>query len=240
MKKRAIILAGGKGTRLKPYTYVLPKPLMPIENYPILEIVIRQLSNFGFDHVTLAVNHQAEIIKAFFQNGEKWGIKIDYSFETEPLGTMGPLKLIKDLPDNFLVMNGDVLSDVDIENFHNQHVKNKNVFTISSKLRTHKIDYGVLKIDSQKNLISFSEKPKKEYLVSMGIYMLSKSVLKFIPDEVAYGFDELMIDLIKADKEIIVEPFDGYWLDIGRPDDYKKAQNDIEFIKKYILKDIIL
>ena len=107
-------------------------------------------------------------------------------------------------------------------------------------MRTHKIDYGVLKIDSQNNLISFSEKPKKEYLVSMGIYMLSKSVLKFIPDEVAYGFDELMIDLIKADKEIIVEPFDGYWLDIGRPDDYKKAQNDIEFIKKYILKDIIL
>ena len=111
MNKRAIILSGGKGTRLKPYTYVLPKPLMPIENYPILEIIIRQLSSFGFDHITLAVNHQADIIKAFFQNGEKWGIKIDYSLETQPLGTMGPLKLMKDLPDNFLVMNGDVLSE---------------------------------------------------------------------------------------------------------------------------------
>ena len=107
-------------------------------------------------------------------------------------------------------------------------------------MRTHKIDYGVLKINSKNNLVSFSEKPKKDYLVSMGIYMLSKSVLNFIPDEITYGFDELMLDLIKAKKSVFVEPFDGYWLDIGRPDDYKKAQDDIQFIKNYILKDIVL
>ena len=121
MSKRAIILAGGKGTRLKPYTVVLPKPLMPIGEYPILEVVIRQLIQHKFDHVTLAVNHQAELIKAFFGDGTKWNIKIDYSMETTPLSTMGPLKLIKDLPDNFLVMNGDILSDLNYSSFLDFH-----------------------------------------------------------------------------------------------------------------------
>src|SRR6478736_7127507 len=107
MSKRAVILAGGKGTRLRPYTIVLPKPLMPIGDYPILEIVVRQLIEHGFSHITIAVNHQAEIIKAFFGNGSKWGIRIDYSLENKPLSTMGPLTLIEDLPDDFLVMNGD-------------------------------------------------------------------------------------------------------------------------------------
>ena len=113
MSKRAIILAGGKGTRLRPYTMTLPKPLVPLGEYPILEIIIRQLVRGGFSHITLAVNHQAEIIKAFCQNGERWGIKIDYSLEDEPLGTMGPLSRITDLPEHFLIMNGDILTDID-------------------------------------------------------------------------------------------------------------------------------
>ena len=111
--KRAIILAGGKGTRLRPYTVVLPKPLMPIGEFPILEVIIRQLVFHGFTHITLSVNHQYEIIKAFFGDGSKWNVNIDYSLENEPLGTMGPLKLINELPDNFLVMNGDILTDLD-------------------------------------------------------------------------------------------------------------------------------
>ena len=118
MSKRAIILAGGKGTRLRPYTVVLPKPLMPIGEHPILEVVIRQLISYGFDHITLAVNHQAELIKAFFGDGSKWNIKIDYSLEDQPLGTMGPLKLIKDLPENFLVMNGDILTELKFSEFY--------------------------------------------------------------------------------------------------------------------------
>ena len=121
MSKRAVILAGGKGARLRPYTVVLPKPLMPIGEFPILEVIIRQLARHGFSHITMAVNHQAEIIKAFFMNGEKWGVKIDYSLEDKPLGTMGPLKLIKDLPDNFLVMNGDILTDLDYADFHERY-----------------------------------------------------------------------------------------------------------------------
>ena len=132
MEKRAVILAGGKGTRLRPYTVVLPKPLMPIGDYPILEVIIRQLKEYGFTRITIAVNHQAEIIKAFFGNGSKWNINIDYSLEEKALSTMAPLKLINDLPDNFLVMNGDILTDLDFGQFYENHSKNNNIFTISS------------------------------------------------------------------------------------------------------------
>ena len=158
MSKRAVILVGGKGTRLKPYTVVLPKALMPIGDFPILEVIIRQLAGYGFGHITLAVNHQAELIEAFFSDGSKWGVKIDYSLEDQPLSTMGPLKLIKDLPENFLVMNGDVLTDLDFAEFHDLHVKSGSIFTISSYVRDHKVDYGVLETDGSGNLSGFNEK----------------------------------------------------------------------------------
>src|SRR4051812_15131529 len=128
MSRRAVILAGGKGTRLRPYTVVLPKPLMPIGDYPILEVVIRQLARHGFDRVTMAVNHQAELIKAFFGDGSKWGVRIDYALEDQPLGTMGPLKRIPDLPEHFLVMNGDVLTDLDFGAFYAEHAAADRLF----------------------------------------------------------------------------------------------------------------
>ena len=130
MSKRAIILAGGKGTRLKPYTVSLPKPLVPIGEMPILEIIILQLARSGFDHITLTVNHLADIIRAFCGDGSKWGIKIDYSLEDKPLSTMGPLKLISDLPDNFLIMNGDVLTDLDFGQFYDEHVNAGSIITV--------------------------------------------------------------------------------------------------------------
>ena len=234
MSKRAIILAGGKGTRLKPYTVVLPKPLMPIGDYPILEVVIRQLCKCGFDHITLAVNHQAEIIKAFFGDGSKWGLKIDYSLEVIPLGTMGPLKLIKNLPENFLVMNGDVLTDLNYYDFYENHVSSKNIFTISSIKREDKIQYGVLET-SNSTLIGFKEKPSYSFLVSMGIYMVNRSVLQYIPDNELYGFDNLMLDLIRINSSPAVEIFNGYWLDIGRPDDYEQALDLFSNIKGDII-----
>lgn len=226
MSKRAIILAGGKGTRLKPYTISLPKPLVPVGDMPILEIIIRRLVTAGFDHITLTVNHMADIIKAFFADGSKWGVKIDYSFEDKPLSTMGPLKLIKDLPENFLVMNGDVLTDLDLENFYQQHVINKNLFTISAYVREQRVDYGVLEIDNSNKLVNFLEKPVNQYLVSMGVYMLHRDVLQYIPENEFYGFDHLMIELIKKNRPASVSIHSGYWLDIGRPDDYEKACND--------------
>lgn len=237
MSRHAVILAGGKGTRLRPYTVVLPKPLMPIGDFPILEVIIRQLSYYGFDHITLAVNHQADIIKAFFGNGEKWNVFIDYSLENEPLGTMGPLTLISDLPDNFLVMNGDILTDLNFMSFHDNHIFNDRLFTICSKAREHRIDYGVLDCGPSNELIGFREKPHIMCDVSMGIYMVNSRILKRIPVANFYGFDNLMIDCLESSTPIHVEPFHGYWLDIGRPDDYVQAIEEFESKKSIFLYD---
>ena len=235
MYKRAIILAGGKGTRLRPYTVVLPKPLMPISEYPILEIIIRQLARNSFNEITIAVNHQADIIKAYFGDGSKWNIDINYSLETIPLSTMGPLKLIKDLPENFLIMNGDILTDLNFSELFDYHLKRKNLFTISSCKRRHKADFGVLEINKKNELISFKEKPIVEYLVSMGIYCANREIIKIIPKNVEYGFDDLMIKLIELKKPAEVKHFNGYWLDIGRRDDYMKAIDEFEKIRNRVL-----
>ena len=237
MSKRAVVLAGGKGTRLRPYTVVLPKPLMPIGEYPILEVVIRQLSRHGFDHITLAVNHQAELIKAFFGDGSKWNLYIDYSLEDQPLGTMGPLRLINDLPDNFLVMNGDILTDLDFNEFYIEHANNNKLFSISSYEREQYIDYGVLKVNHEGKLQGFVEKPKNKYNVSMGIYMVSKRALKFIPQSGLYGFDSLMLDLLKSNETVDVKAFNGYWLDIGRPDDYMQAIEQFNDMRDKFIHD---
>jgi NDP-sugar pyrophosphorylase family protein len=237
MSRRAVILAGGMGTRLRPYTVVLPKPLMPIGDYPILEVIIRQLIKWGFDHITLAVNHQAEIIKAFFQDGKRWGIRVDYSLEDKPQGTMGPLKLIDDLPDNFLVMNGDILTDLNFAAFYDDHMDRKSLFTISSNCRQHRIDYGVLDTDENGMLTGFREKPSVQYQVSMGVYMVSAEALSLIPSNRPYGFDNFMLDLLTAGRSVNVHSFYGYWLDIGRPDDYMKAIEEFENMKSRFFND---
>ncbi len=234
MIKHAVILAGGKGSRLRPYTIVLPKPLMPIGDYPILEVIVRQLVVQGFTHITLAVNHQAELIKAFFGDGSKWGILIEYSLEDQPLGTMGPLKLIQNLPEYFLVMNGDILTDIVFADFFEKHVQSGAIYTISSHLREEMIDYGVLQT-SNGLLTGFNEKPKNTYEVSMGIYMLSKKVLDFIPDNTPYGFDQLMLALLAKNEPVAVNTFKGLWLDIGRPDDYVEAIEQFDQLKDKIL-----
>lgn len=235
-EKRAVILAGGKGTRLRPYTIVLPKPLMPIVDYPILEVIVKQLVFYKFTHITMAVNHQADLIKTFFGDGSKWGIKIDYSLEDKPLSTMAPLKLIKNLPDNFLVMNGDILTDLDYGFFFETHIKNKNIFTISSYQREVKSEFGVLELNDEDTLVGFKEKPIITYDVSMGIYMVSKEAISFIPENTFYGFDHLMLDLMKNKKEIKIQKFNGYWLDIGRPDDYIQAIEEFDKLKERFIK----
>jgi NDP-sugar pyrophosphorylase family protein len=235
MSKRAVILAGGKGTRLRPYTVVLPKPLVPVGEFPILEIIVRQLVRAGFDRITMAVNHQAELIQAFFGDGSKWNARIDYSREDSPLGTMGPLKLIRDLPEQFLVMNGDTLTDLDFAAFHDQHVKGGDVFTISSAVREHLVDFGVLEPDAGGHLAGFKEKPRLTYEVSMGVYMCSRAVLERIPSGRPYGFDHLMLDLIRDSKPARLVRHTGYWLDIGRPDDYAQAIEDFERLRPGLL-----
>jgi len=235
MSRRAVILAGGRGTRLRPYTVVLPKPLMPIGDFPILEVIVRQLARAGFDHVTMAVNHQAELIRAFFQDGAKWGLRIDYSLEDRPLGTMGPLRLIADLPAHFLVMNGDVLTDLDFAALFEAHVASGAIFTVSSSAREEIIDYGVLESDRNGELVGFREKPRSRYEVSMGVYVLDARVLTYIPKDRLYGFDHLMLDLIAAKERVAVRRYDGYWLDIGRPDDYARAIDEFDTMRSRFL-----
>lgn len=237
MINRAVILCGGKGKRLRPYTHLLPKPLMPIGEIPILEIVVRQLIYFGLSHITLAVNHQANVIKSFFGNGSKWNIKIDYSFEDKQLSTMAPLKLINDLPNNFLVMNADILTDLNYGKLIRFHERKKNLFTISSKQRVQDIDYGVLKVNKMNELMDFTEKPQKKFIVSMGIYVINKKVLKYIPNNKKFGFDDLMLKLLKNKIRVNIKNHNKYWLDIGRPEDYSKAIKIFEDKKNIFLHD---
>lgn len=225
-EKTAVILAGGKGTRLYPYTVSLPKPLVPVGDKPILEIMIIRLAKDGFKKIIITVNHQADIIMAYFGDGKKWDVSIEYSLEDIPLGTMGPLKLIKDLPEHFLVMNGDVLTDMSFSDFLNCHIRNNDIFTVSSYKRTQKSDYGVLEVDNSV-LTGFKEKPTTDYTVSMGIYAVSSNALEYIPDNQYFGFDKLMELMLGKKIKVGVYDYNGYWMDIGLPNDYAKATEDV-------------
>lgn len=232
---KAVILAGGKGTRLKPYTTVLPKPLVPVGEKAILEILINRLKKAGVDEIYICLNHFAEIIMAFFGNGDKFGIKINYSLEEKPLSTIAPIKLIDGLPDNFLVMNGDLLTDLDFADLYNKHIESNALLTVSTYKRNVKVDFGVIDIDSITNQASgFREKPEYNFQVAMGVNVLSKKVLDLVPYNESFGFDSLMYTLLEKNEKINTYSYDGYWLDIGRPDDYEKANEDIDMLNKIL------
>lgn len=222
-----VILAGGKGTRLAPYTTVLPKPLMPIGDMPILEIVLRQLRHYGFRDVVISVGHLAELLRAFFADGSRWGLKIRYVSEDEPLGTMGPLRLIDGLMRPFMVMNGDLLTDIDYAALYAHHLGHGGEATVSVIPRQVQISLGVLDYDTECRLVGFREKPTTTYAASMGIYVFNPSILDLIPSGRYYGFDNLMLDMLAAGRSVHVRPFDGLWLDIGRPEDYAIANETI-------------
>jgi NDP-sugar pyrophosphorylase family protein len=229
---RAIILAGGKGTRLRPYTVTFPKPLVPLGGeMPVMEIIIRQLARQGVRHVTLAVNHLANLIQAFFGDGSKWGLRIAYSLEETPLSTIGPLTLLADLPENFLVLNGDVLCDLDMAAFYQAHCAAGNDITVSVCRREQFVNYGVLEYDGAGRITGFREKPSYAFDVSMGVYCINRKVVASLKPGAAYGFDNLMLDGIRNGLKMVAQPFNGYWLDIGRPEDYETANANFEEIK---------
>ncbi|MBM3567504.1 MAG: nucleotidyltransferase family protein [Alphaproteobacteria bacterium] len=232
MDKHVVILAGGKGTRLWPYTASLPKPLVPIGDTPILELIMRQLVRHGFRVATLAVNHQADIIRAYFGDGAKLGLSIRYSLETQPLSTIGPLRLIESLPENFLIMNGDILTDLDFGAFLDRHCADRRLFTVAAARREQMIDYGVIQIDERGRAARFMEKPRTPYLVSMGVYAANRDIVDRIPPGRAYGFDALMVDLIATGRPADIQVHDGYWLDIGRPDDYQTAIEELPRVRQ--------
>lgn len=226
---RAVIMAGGKGTRLRPYTTLIPKPLVPLGGkFSILEIVLMQLASSGFTHVTLAVNHLSHLIMSYFGDGSRLGLKIDYSLEEQELSTIGPLTLIDDLPENFLVMNGDILCDLNYRSFFESHVKNGLEISVSAFNRQVKIDFGVLRYDDAGYLTEFQEKPCYDFSVSMGIYCINRAVIDRLSRGKPYGFDTLMLDSIGKGQKVKIEPFSGYWLDIGRPEDYEYADTHFD------------
>jgi NDP-mannose synthase len=233
---QAVILAGGRGTRLRPYTATLPKPLVPIgEDMSILEIVLRQLGHQGFTRATIAVGHLGQLIQAYAGDGSQWGIAVDYAVEDEPLGTMGPVvKMLDRLPEHFLVMNGDILTDIDYVAMLADHVASGAPLTVATYAREVLIDFGVLETDGGK-VVGFREKPSLSYTVSMGIYAISRSALARYPVGRPFGFDELMVDLIERGDLPASAPFDGYWLDIGRPEDYERANAEFPSMRDQLL-----
>ena len=225
---QAIILAGGKGRRLLPYTTVLPKPLMPIGDYPILEVILRQLKTCGFKKVTLCTGYLSELIREYLDSNHAFGLDIRYTYEENPLGTIGPLRLIEDLDDTFLVMNGDILTDLNYRTLINAHVQHGALATIATYQRDVNIDFGVLEKDPDNKIVAFREKPTYHFEVSMGIYVFSKKILDYVPANTPFGFDQLMYILTERNEAVYSFPHTGYWLDIGRPDDFIRAIEEFE------------
>lgn len=229
----AVILAGGKGTRLKPFTTVLPKPLVPVGEKPIIEILLSQLKKGGVTKAHIAINHLAHLVRGVVGDGSRFGLEIEYYTEDKPLSTVGPVKRILGLPEHFLVANGDILSDIDVGKLYRHHLGSGAKLTVATSERTEKIDFGVLEISDNGFVTGFREKPEYNFTVSMGIYVFAREALEFVPRNEKFGFDELMLELLREKQPIGYYPYDGYWLDIGRPGDYEKAQADIDIISKF-------
>jgi NDP-sugar pyrophosphorylase family protein len=222
---RAIVLAGGRGTRLAPYTTIFPKPLMPIGEIPIIEIIIRQLRHFGFKRVTLAVGYLSELLRAYIENNRRRfaGIDVDYIYEEEPTGTAGSLADVSGLDSTFLVMNGDVLTTLDYGALIEDHRQGGATLTIATYRKPVKIDLGVIETNGAGCVCGYHEKPELDYFVSMGIYIYEPSVLKFIPKGKYLDFPDLVNRLLAAGEQVRTHRCNGYWLDIGRAEDFQMA-----------------
>jgi NDP-mannose synthase len=225
LPKKAVILAGGRGTRLAPYTMVFPKPLMPLGETPILEVIVRQLVRCGFADITLAVGHLAQLIESYFGDGERLGVRIRYSREDTALGTAGPLAGITGLDDPFLVMNGDVLTTLDYGAFLDDHVESGAAASVATFQRTYTVDFGVVQTASDR-VVGYVEKPTTVCRVSMGINALSPQVLKRLQPGERLDMPDLLLQLIDAGEVVRAVPFEGRWLDIGRHDDFAAAQDE--------------
>lgn len=232
---RAVILAGGVGRRLAPYTKVFPKPLVPINDMPILELLIRQLRGYGVREITLAIGHLGNLVRAYFGDGSKLGVCIDYAHEPHPLGTAGPLACIPRPEEPFLTLNGDILTTLafnDLARFHrHQHA----VATIAMYRRSTKIDLGVIVCDGGNRLIDYVEKPIHHFTVSMGVYVFEPKVIDYVTPGQYLDFPDLVRRLLASGERVLAYPFDGYWQDLGRPDDYEQAVRDFEAMRSKFL-----
>jgi NDP-sugar pyrophosphorylase family protein len=227
---KAVILAGGKGVRLRPFTASFPKPLVPLGDVPIIEILMRRLIQFGITDITLTLGHLAELIKAYFSHRRDLThqVTLHYIDEDEPTGTAGSLALVEGLDNSFLVMNGDVLTDLDFNKLVAFHRQQGAMLTIATHRRQVRIDLGVLDIDNDHRIVGYREKPEYSYDVSMGIYVYEPPVLKHIEQGKYLDFPDLVLRLLAAGEKVCAMATDCMWLDIGRPDDYALAQELFE------------
>ena len=227
--RQAILLAGGKGTRLHPSTVVVPKPLAVLGDRSIIEIILAQLARWGFEDIIMLLGYKPEMIRAVIGDGSKWNISIKSVVEEQPLGTVGGLTLISDmLADDFLVMNTDILTVLNYRRIYDYHFQGKNLATIGSVRRLEAIQLGVLEVNGSSEIVDYREKPIYHFLATMGIHCFNKRILSFIPPGKPFGLDDLLYVLLEAKERIQSFIFSGLWMDIGRPDDYERAYHLFE------------
>jgi NDP-sugar pyrophosphorylase family protein len=233
MSFEAIVLAGGKGTRLAPFTHVLPKPLLPVGERPILDLVLTQLGRAGCTKATLAVGHLGHLIEIYCGTGDRWGMEIGYFRETTPLGTVGALSQLEALPDApFVVMNGDVLSDLSFVELLEAHAGSDAALTIGAFRRRERDELGILDVADDGALVAYREKPEHEYLVSMGIYAFSPTTVELIPAGERMDFPDLVQALLAAERPVQTHVHSDYWLDLGRPDDFARANEEFADVRE--------
>jgi NDP-sugar pyrophosphorylase family protein len=227
---RAVILAGGRGTRLRPFTASFPKPLVPLGDTPVVEVLIRRLMRSGITDITLTLGHLAELIQAYFSHRQRLlsHLKLKYVVEEEPSGTAGSLALVEGLDETFLVMNGDLLTDLDFHELVRYHQQQGSALTIATQKRSVKIDLGVLEFDESGRITNYVEKPEQLYHVSMGVYVYEPRVLQYIKRGEYLDFPDLVLKLLSCGEKVSAHLTDCMWLDIGRPDDYARAQHLFE------------
>jgi NDP-mannose synthase len=236
MSYSVILQAGGKGTRLRPYTTVLPKPLMPVGEVPVLEIVIRQLAFHGFKDVYISTGHLAHLIESYFGRGSSWDVDITYLREPRPLGTIGPVRLLSKPKKPFLVMNGDLLTDLNYRALYDFHLEQKSLLTVAVYREEIPVSLGVIDFDRRRQITGFKEKPKLSFWASMGVYVFSPEIWEEIPTDTYYGFDCLVEDMLAKGQPIRVFPWTGIWLDIGRPEDYERAGDAFKRFKRRLMR----
>jgi NDP-mannose synthase len=222
---KAVILAGGLGTRLRPFTEIIPKPLLPVGEKSIMEIQIRLLASHGFDDIYVATNYMADYVQAYLGDGEKLGVHLHYSQEEKPLGTAGPLSLLRrQLTEPFLLMNGDILTRLDLAAFFRFALAQAADLTIATKIITTPFRFGNVKVDKEGYIVDVEEKPELKLEILAGIYCLKPAVLSLIPDGQYYGMDTLIKDMLARQQRIARYLIQEYWLDIGQVEDYSQAR----------------
>jgi len=221
---KAVIQCGGQGTRLRPYTMVLPKPLMPVQSQPVLELLLKWLRRQNITEIYITTGYLGHLIKSFCGDGAQWDIRICYTDEQAPLGTVGPLSLLREeLDSTFLVINGDVLTDLSVSGLERFHNGRRSILTIATAQRQTRMDFGVIEQRGGR-ITDFKEKPILSNFVSMGVYCMEPELLRFVPNGVPFGIDDLILCLLAKNIPTHSYVHEGIWLDIGRIDDFQSAQ----------------